>query len=178
MTSNIRWSYGHATIPRHLRDVVVTEYGIADLRGKSDREVIAAMLSVADSRFQSELLARAKHAGKIEQSFELPPAWRDNTPDRLTRALEPLRGAGLLPRFPFGTDFTATEQRLLSALSLLRAASPLRLARLAFNGAVTGPATQLDRDCLARMGLEQHSHPAELIYAWLLRGALASTPAF
>jgi hypothetical protein len=29
-TSNIRWSYGHTTIPRHLRDVVVTEYGIAD----------------------------------------------------------------------------------------------------------------------------------------------------
>lgn len=25
LSSNIRWSYGHATIPRHLRDVVVTE---------------------------------------------------------------------------------------------------------------------------------------------------------
>src|SRR5690348_10029850 len=34
--SNIRWSYGHATIPRHLRDIVITEYGVADLRGKSD----------------------------------------------------------------------------------------------------------------------------------------------
>ena len=40
-TSNIRWNYGHTTIPRHLRDVVVTEYGIADLRGKTDRDVIA-----------------------------------------------------------------------------------------------------------------------------------------
>src|SRR5262249_32254635 len=27
--SNIRWSYGHETIPRHLRDIVVTEYGVA-----------------------------------------------------------------------------------------------------------------------------------------------------
>ena len=35
--SNIRWSYGHVTIPRHLRDIIVTEYGIADIRGKSDR---------------------------------------------------------------------------------------------------------------------------------------------
>ena len=35
--SNVRWSYGHVTIPRHLRDVVVTEYGIADLRGKAGR---------------------------------------------------------------------------------------------------------------------------------------------
>src|SRR6266566_7597774 len=27
--SNIRWSYGHETIPRHLRDVIITEYGVA-----------------------------------------------------------------------------------------------------------------------------------------------------
>jgi acyl-CoA hydrolase len=33
-TSNIRWNYGHTTIPRHLRDIVVTEYGVADLRGR------------------------------------------------------------------------------------------------------------------------------------------------
>ena len=176
VTSNIRWNYGHTTIPRHLRDIVVTEYGIADLRGKSDREVIAAMLSVADSRFQGELLARAKHAGKIERSFELPPAWRDNTPDRIARALEPMRAAGLLPRFPFGTDFTATEQRLLPALARLRASSPLQLARLAARGAVSAAPTRLDRDCLARMGVEKTSHPVDLMYAWLLRGALASAP--
>jgi hypothetical protein len=65
VTSNILWNYGHTTIPRHLRDVVVTEYGIGDLRGKSDRDVIVAMLSIADSRFQNELLASAKKAGKI-----------------------------------------------------------------------------------------------------------------
>ena len=176
VTSNIRWNYGHTTIPRHLRDIVVTEYGIADLRGKSDREVIAAMLSVADSRFQGELLARAKHAGKIERSFELPPAWRDNTPDRIARALEPTRAAGLLPRFPFGTDFTATEQRLLPALARLRASSPLQLARLAARGAVSAAPRALDRDCLARMGVEKTSHPVDLMYAWLLRGALAFAP--
>jgi len=176
VASNIRWNYGHTTIPRHLRDVVVTEYGIADLRGRSDREVIAAMLSVADSRFQGELLARAKHAGKIEQSFELPPTWRDNTPSRIAQALEPLRAAGLLPRFPFGTDFTATEQRLLPALALLRASSPRRLAGFVARGAVSASSTPLERECLARMGLEKASHPIDLVYAWLIRGALASTP--
>ena len=61
-TSNIRWNYGHTTIPRHLRDVVVTEYGVADLRGKTDRDVIAAMLAVTDSRFQNELLRQAQDA--------------------------------------------------------------------------------------------------------------------
>ncbi len=50
VTSNIVWRYGHTTIPRHLRDIVVTEYGVADLRGKTDSEVIAAMLAICDTR--------------------------------------------------------------------------------------------------------------------------------
>src|SRR5579872_1265081 len=58
-TSNIRWRYGHITIPRHLRDIVVTEYGIADLRGRSDEAVIAAMIGIADARFQDELIREA-----------------------------------------------------------------------------------------------------------------------
>src|SRR5207247_133835 len=70
--SNIRWSYGHVTIPRHLRDMVVTEYGIADLRGRSDAEVIAALVEVADSRFQDELVKEAKRAGKISKSIAVP----------------------------------------------------------------------------------------------------------
>ena len=34
LSSNIVTSYGHCTIPRHLRDIAITEYGIADLRGR------------------------------------------------------------------------------------------------------------------------------------------------
>ena len=105
--SNIRWSYGHTTIPRHERDIVVSEYGIADLRGKSDEAVIAAMLQVADSRFQPELLRAARDAGKISKSYEIPAAFRENTPERIEAALKPLS----LPPFPFGTDFTPVEQR-------------------------------------------------------------------
>src|SRR5262249_2641382 len=129
-TSNIHWNYGHTTIPRHLRDVVVTEFGVAGLRGKPDRDVIAAMLAVADSRFQDELLRQARDAGKIERGFALPAHCRDNTPERIARALAPARAQGLLPVFPFGTDFTATEARLIPALELLRSASPARLAGL------------------------------------------------
>ena len=50
--SNVVLNYGHTTIPRHLRDVIVTEYGIADLRGRTDSEVIERVLAVTDSRFQ------------------------------------------------------------------------------------------------------------------------------
>jgi hypothetical protein len=172
VTSNIRWNYGHTTIPRHLRDVVVTEYGIADLRGKTDRDVIAAMLAVTDSRFQDDLLARAKHAGKIEQSFELEPSCRDNTPERIARALAPARAKGLLPRFPFGTDFTAAEQRLLPALALLRASSPLRLAGLLARGILSPAPSPQVRECLARMGVERRSGLMDHVYAALLKGAL------
>src|SRR6185436_5544586 len=31
--SNLVWRYANATLPRALRDIIVTEYGIADLRG-------------------------------------------------------------------------------------------------------------------------------------------------
>ena len=70
--SNIVTSYGHTTIPRHLRDIAVTEYGIADLRGRTDAECVAAMLNIADSRFQDALLAEAKRANKIDAGYRVP----------------------------------------------------------------------------------------------------------
>jgi hypothetical protein len=176
-TSNIRWSYGHVTVPRHLRDIVITEYGIADLRGKTDRRVVASMLEITDSRFQTKLLERAKHAGKIEPDYELPPRCRDNTPERIESALRPFRAEGLLPRFPFGTDFTPDEQLLLPALALLRASSRGRLAQLILCGLFGAPDSGDVQQALARMGLDKASSPSERFYAHLLRGALASVEA-
>ena len=89
---------------------------------------------MADSRFQDELLRQAKDAGKIEKGFELPPACRDNSPERIERALADAREEGLLARFPFETDFTPIEQRLLPALQALKSASPLRLGGLLARG--------------------------------------------
>ncbi|HET7850966.1 MAG TPA: acetyl-CoA hydrolase/transferase C-terminal domain-containing protein [Pseudolabrys sp.] len=167
--SNIRWRYGHVTIPRHLRDIIITEYGIADIRGKSDRDVIAAMLAITDSRFQNELLAQAKEAGKIERTYEIPKAGRNNTPDAIAHALQPARDAGLLAPFPFGTDFTEAEQRLLPALQQLKASSPMQLAALALRGVFASGKDE----CLERLGLGRPKSPAERLYAALVRGALA-----
>jgi acyl-CoA hydrolase len=176
VTSNVRWQYGNVTIPRHLRDIVVTEYGVADLRGKTDRDLIAAMLAVTDSRFQGALLRAAKEAGKIEKHFELAPAFRDNTPERIERALSPAREQGLLELFPFDTDFTEVEQRLLPALQLLKAAaaSRLNLAGLLLRG-WSGASSAEIRDCLARMGLDRPSSMIDRFYAALLKGALRSS---
>jgi acyl-CoA hydrolase len=176
-SSNIRWQYGHVTIPRHLRDVVVTEYGIADLRGKTDRDVIAALLAVADSRFQDELLRQAKDARKIEQGFALPPAWRENTPARIERALAGARADGLLAPFPFESDFTPIEQQLLPALQMLKAASasPLRLAGILARGLKRERDASAMADGLARMGLDLPSGLTERVYAALVRGALRAS---
>ena len=171
--SNIRWSYGHETIPRHLRDVFITEYGVADVRGKSDAEVIAAMLSIADWRFQEELARAAKDAGKLPRAFEIAPAHRDNTPERIAKALKPAREAGLLPAFPFGSDFTEVEQRLIGALLILQEAQykPLQLANLLWHGMVQTPIGG-EATCLARLGLDKPASFTERIYRALVSAAL------
>ena len=176
MVSNIRWSYGHETIPRHLRDVFVTEYGIADVRGRSDAETIAAMLAITDSRFQDELVRTAKDAGKLPKQHEIPRAHRENFPERIAAALKPAREAGLLPSFPFGSDFTEVEQRLIPALQLLRDAqrTPLRLSGLLWQG-MTQPPDAASCECLARLGLDQPKSFAERGYRALVNAALART---
>jgi hypothetical protein len=171
--SNIRWSYGHETIPRHLRDVFVTEYGVADVRGKSDADVIAAMLAVTDSRFQPELARIARDAGKLPKNFEIPAAHRENFPERIASALKPAREAGLLPSFPFGSDFTDVEQRLIPALQLLQAVqrTPLQLPGLLWQGVLRRP-DATDEECLARLGLDRPATLAERAYRVLVSAAL------
>jgi acyl-CoA hydrolase len=174
LLSNIRWSAGRITIPRHLRDIFITEYGIADLRGKSDSECIAAMLAIADSRFQSELLRQAKEAGKIDRGYQIPAEYRKNAPDRVARALMPLRKRGLLPLFPFGTDLTPIEQQLVPALAALNESSSN--VRALFGLAVDGMwSSSANDDALERLALRRPHQMRDRIYRWLVNGALSRT---
>lgn len=127
--SNIVFNYGHCTIPRHLRDIVITEYGIADLRGQSDEQVFLRLIRIADSRFQAELLARAQKAGKVDPGFRLPREWRNNTPAAVREAAT-VAGGNAFPPFPFGRDFTDEEIRLGKALKGLKAATATRRGKL------------------------------------------------
>jgi acyl-CoA hydrolase len=120
VTSNILWSYGNTTIPRHLRDIVVTEYGVADLRGLSDQDVIAAMLNIADSRFQDGLKRQAQAAGKLRDDYRIPDMHRNNTPRALEERFILARARGLFSEFPFGSDFTGEEIVLAKALTRLK----------------------------------------------------------
>ena len=120
IASNIVFNYGHTTIPRHLRDIVITEYGIADLRGKTDKEVIRQLLNITDSRFQDGLLQKAKDARKIPADYQIPDQCRNNYPQRLEDEMAPYKKAGLFPPFPFGTDFTDEELVIGKALKWLK----------------------------------------------------------
>src|SRR5580658_1859265 len=156
-TSNIIWGQGNETLPRHLRDIVVTEYGIAELRGRTDAEVIAALLEVADSRFQPQLLARARAAGKIAAGYRIPDACRNNLPQRLEQALSTHRERGYFSDYPFGTDLTREEIALAGALKFLeaRTATPLGRVRTVARALASRGDPRPHAAALERMRLER-----------------------
>ncbi|MBP1759381.1 MAG: hypothetical protein H6Q63_298 [Firmicutes bacterium] len=132
LKSNIVFSYGHCSIPKHMRDIVVTEYGIADLRSKPEKEVIAEMINIADSRFQKQLVEQAKKAGKLPLDYEIPEEYRNNTPQKIAALLQPYQSQGHFPQFPFGTELTDVDVTLVRALKGLKGltkGNPLKLAK-------------------------------------------------
>jgi hypothetical protein len=171
-SSSIRFEYGACTVPRHLRDVVITEYGVAQLRGKSDSETSAALLNITDSRFQEDLLREAQAAGKISPDYRIPEVHRHNFPAALEDALLAHRRAGLFTEFPFGTDFTAEEIVLARVLKRLRDHTGTLLGKFgAVAGALVGGTDSAElRPYLQRMQLDRPRSAQE----WMMRRLLAA----
>ena len=174
-SSSVLWNYGHITIPRHLRDIVISEYGIADLRDQSDEDCIKAMLAISDARFVDALANTAKRAGKLAADFQIPEAWREHTPDRLLSRLRPYRQMGLLPDYPLGSDFTEVEQRLVRALGWLRANTGNRWARVSLIAEALRSRGPADTEALRRMALDAPRGIGEKIAARVLASALRHT---
>ncbi len=153
--SNIVYNYGHITIPRHLRDTIITEYGVADIRGKTDADIMKAMLNIADSRFQGELLAQAKQAGKLPEDYVIPEQYRNNFPERINGVIDGYRKQGLFPPFPLGTDFTEQELQIGACLKHLKAlqSDKLSLFKTLFKAFTDGDHEQQAMPFLERMEL-------------------------
>lgn len=162
LQSNVLFSYGHTTIPKQLRDIVITEYGIADLRGKPDHVVYTELIKIADSRFQPMLLQQAKDAGKVAPDYEIPEAYRNNTPEAIVEFCSKYQKQGLFPKFPNGSSFTDAELKLAKALKALKVKGQTKSGKIKlFMGAMTAPkATEEVEKLLARMGL---SNPCDLM---------------
>ena len=172
LASNIVWSYPHVTIPRHLRDIVVTEYGIADLRGATDEECVQRMLSVCDARFIDALANEAKRHGKLAPDWQVPPSYRENLPATLALKLKPWAQARL-PTWPFGCDFDAQELALIGALKRLKAATLTPTGRIATLAKALLSKSKPHHALLKRMGLDQPNVLGDRVLAKLLRWALA-----
>ena len=80
-------------------DIVITEYGVADLRGQVDSEVVKRLIAVADSRFQPWLVRQAKAHGKLPADYQVLARARQPARDagRQAAPLEPGRAAAGLP---------------------------------------------------------------------------------
>ena len=174
--SSVLWNYGHVTIPRHLRDVMVTEYGIADLRGASDSECIERMLALADARFAPALRQQAVAAGKLSPRAATATG---NSPrhsaDSLVAALRPFRADGTLPDYPLGCDFTVVEQRLVKALGWLKRETAHPIGKLRTIATALLPRPTADAEALQRMDLAAPASLRDRLEARLLGLALQRT---
>jgi len=167
LKSSFAGSCGHVTIPRHVRDIVITEDGVADLRGQHDGEVIKRPIAVADSPFQDGLIKGSQAQGELEAGWELAERHRNNLPQALEDELQPPADAGPLPDFPSGTDFTEDEVPIVRALKKLKRANehPIELAQTAQMAQMAQmtirslqEGKQAPQTCLERLGLaEAHS---------------------
>jgi acyl-CoA hydrolase len=175
-SSNIVWNYAHTTIPRHLRDIVVTEYGIADLRGKTDQEVVAALVGIMDARYQESFVAQAKRALKLPKDYRIPETARANRPEELARRYAPWRQQGLFEELPFGSDFTDEEVVLARALKSLAVATQSWLGRAALAREMLKqqPEPKL-QPYLQRMSLDRPQTLSERIQQRMLITALQRT---
>jgi acyl-CoA hydrolase len=169
-SSSIVWNYGHVTIPRHLRDIVVTEYGIADLRGQTDQEVMHRLLDITDSRYQQELVETAKSNGKIGKDYTISAVFSQNRVADISSKLVKYKDLGLFKTFPFGTDLTEEEIFVGRALKILKKKkqnTPVMIATIlkAFLKR-TDPSPY--RKYLQRMGLDKADSFEEKLYQKLL----------
>ncbi len=174
LQSNIVFKYGNCTIPKHLRDVVITEYGIADLRGKTDAEVATQLIQIADSRFQPALIQQAQQAGKLASHFQLPVRFQNNRPQRHTWVLKNLKNHDLFPAFPFGTDFTEDEILLGKALKKLKSLSRKRfdIFRLFCQALLAKSPNDFEKRLLKRLQLQAPNTLKDRVFQKLIVGAL------
>lgn len=171
--SNIVWKYGYCTIPRHLRDIVITEYGMADLRGQSDEVCIQRMICIADSRFQESLRLQAVSYNKLSAKWQVPEIFRNNTPENVKAQFSMAEEQGYFPPYPFGEDFTEQEKKLIAALQWLGGETSNKYATLVtLFKAVWAKPNELQRPYLRMMKLDTAQGFKEKLSAKLLTFAL------
>ena len=95
---------------------------------------------------------------KLSPDYVIPKTYRDNTPEALAERLQPFMEK--LPSFPFGTDFTKDELKIVKALQALKSSTehPLQLLKTAIGSIFKDEDDATVHRYLERMGFnETHS---------------------
>lgn len=172
--SNVRWSYGHTTVPRHHRDLYVSEFGIAATRGKTDAQVIEAMLGITDAAFQNELRDEAISASKLDRNDG--EITGENTLENVRSVFNDESIRGHFPDYPLGTDLNETEQKLASALEWLKAETATQAGKLATIGKAMFSSVETNHSAaVEHMELTQPQGMKQRITRKLLQYALEQT---
>jgi acyl-CoA hydrolase len=171
-TSNIIWEYPNYTVPRFMRDIIVTEYGIADCRSKTDVEIIKAMLNIADSRFQPGLMRTAKSAGLLPADYEIPALFQQNYPEKVEAFVKELQQQGLCEPYPFGTEMTGDEQVIVKALMGMKNLSKLKTLITVIKAVISVASSEKNTASLERMQLDKPKNFKDFIYKKLLNYTL------
>jgi hypothetical protein len=171
--SNIVWEYPNSTIPRYLRDIIITEYGIADCRSKTDADVIKAILNITDSRCQKSLLNRAKKAGKIASDYEIPELFKNNYPGKIEKIIQHMQSKGYFLPYPFGSDLTSDEEVLARVLLYLKNCSRLKLLGLMIGSFFFFKKNKDFNRYFIRMNLQNKLSIRNYLYKKLLKRVIA-----
>ena len=94
------------------------------------RECVAAMIDIADSRFQEELLGAAKRANKIDAGYRMPEPYRHNTPAAARGSLRGAAARGAVLRISLRHGPHARGDRTRARTALAEGAHRERGARL------------------------------------------------
>lgn len=170
--SNIVWDYPNQTISRYLRDIVVTEYGIADCRSKTDTEILKAILNVTDSRFQQSLLKKAKQFGKVPSDYQIPKSYQNNFPHNIELMIRNFQKQGYFNPYPFGDDLTAEEHVIERALLYLKKCNKVKLFLVLFAAWFYFASDGKYLPYLKRMKLDKPKNVKEFVYKKLLKFVL------
>lgn len=171
--SNVLWTYPNMTIPRFLRDTVITEYGIADCRSKTDADIIKELLNITDSRYQEKLMKQAKTYGKLAKDYHIPEEYRANYPEKIKAFIKKQKAIGLCQSYPFGSDLTAEEETLKNALLQMKAYNKWQILKNLTTSMFIRDSQQL-LPYLQRMKLTEPANFKDKIYKNLLKYALTS----
>ncbi len=105
-------------VPRNKMDHVVTEYGWRCIRYATIQDRAKAMIELADSAFQKDLVRAGKKMGILPSAYAVPSEFRNNTYKSLLEKFGDTANANAYP-MGMGLDLmkhaTAAEKALLAA---------------------------------------------------------------